>query len=192
MVKWSMPESYTQIASPREVDATIERIATEIITNHSTTNPLFVALLRGAAPFASKLMFAMANQAPDFQPEIDYMMVRTYGTSKHAGSPQIKTNLSPETKEHLAGRPVIVIDDVLDLGITTNFVSEHLKSLGATKVEIAVLAQKNVERHYDIIPTYCGFDAGDKWLVGMGMDDANAGNEAYRWESGIWEKTVTD
>ena len=63
---------------------------------------------------------------------------------------------------------------------------------GSGSIELAVLAKKAVSRVYDIEPDYYGFDVGDKWIVGMGMDDARAGNEHYRWLDEIWEVAQDD
>ena len=181
----TMQNHYRTLYTAAQVNEQIARIASEIIGSHVDDNPLFVALLRGAAPFSSKLMFEIAHQAPDMHPDIDYMLVSTYGDSQRAHEPRIVTDIAPTTT--VEGRTVIIIDDVLDKGITADFVRRHFESMGVQNIELAVLARKNVVRVHDITPDYCGFDAGDAWLVGMGMDDAQAGNEAYRWLDEIWE-----
>lgn len=180
-----MNDRYSQLASTKDVDDAIRQMASKILQDHEEL-PLFVALLRGAAPFASKLLFELVRQAPDSHPELDYMMVSTYGNGQVAGTPHIVTDLAPTTQ--VAGRTVVVLDDVLDKGITANFVFSHLKSRGATWVELAVLADKEVERtHEEITARYRAFSFGNKWLVGMGMDDAQAADEGYRWLEEIWE-----
>lgn len=173
----------TVFATNEQVDARIEELASELIRDFSGTKPLFVALLRGAAPFASKLMFAIAKQAPDFHPEIDYMMVSTYGSGHEAGEPHIVTDLSPKTTA--SGRPVIVVDDVLDKGITAHFVAAHLTARGAEDIRLAVLADKHTTRVHNIKADYVGFEVDDAWLVGMGMDDAGSGVEHSRWLGSI-------
>jgi hypoxanthine phosphoribosyltransferase len=179
------PDKYRRLYDAAEVNQRIGSIATEMVVNYRNKNPLFVALLRGAAPFSSKLMFEIAQLAPDMHPELDYMMVSTYGDSHHAGEPRIVTDLAPTTK--VFGRDVVVIDDVLDLGRTANFVKMHLERLGAIDTRLAVLARKGAEREYPVEADYVGFDTGDAWLVGMGMDNAEETHEAYRWLDEIWE-----
>src|SRR5690242_6076913 len=117
-----MNDKYEEIASAKEVDREIDRIATEILNDYDMT-PLFVALLRGAAPFSSHLMHALTAHSPEFHPELDYMMVSTYGEGRHAGEPHIVTDLAPSTTVH--GRKVIILDDVLDKRITAEFVTAH-------------------------------------------------------------------
>lgn len=182
-----MNERYHLLYTADQVDEQITRLASEIVTDHTDDNPLFVALLRGAAPFASKLMFELVRQSPEMHPELDYMMVSTYGNSQRAHEPRIVTDLSPDTT--VRDRTVIVVDDVLDKGITAEFVRHHLLNMGAGAVKLAVLAQKQVERVHDITPDYCGFDATDEWLVGMGMDDAGLAHEGNRWLGEILEIT---
>lgn len=173
----------TTLMTEDQVAARITVLADQIIKDFSGSKPLFVALLRGAAPFASQLMFAITKAAPDFHPEIDYMMVRTYGDGQHAGEPHIVTDLAPDTR--VTDRPVIILDDVLDKGITAHFVAEHLRAKGAGDIRLAVLADKRTERERDVTADYIGFTVDDVWLVGMGMDNAGSGKEHDRWLGSI-------
>ena len=174
---------YHLIASSEDVSAAVDRIATQIIQDYPTT-PIFIALLRGAAPFASKLMFALTKQQPNYHPEIDYMLVSTYGPDHTAKQPVIVTDLAPTTS--LVGRDVVILDDTIDLGITSDFIHETLLARGASSVKLAVLASKSVPSRYREAD-YIGFAVGDAWLVGMGLDDAKATYEAYRWTESLWE-----
>lgn len=180
-----MDTTYNHLVNSDEITRTIQSIATQIV-NEYPQSPLFVSLLRGAAPFTSLLMFEIARQNPDYHPELDYMMVRTYGNGKHAGDPKIITDINPSTL--LEGRSVIIIDDVLDKGITADFVIKHLKDRGASEVKLAVLCDKQVAREKSVEADYKGFSFGDNWLVGMGMDGGDT-TEAYRWLDEIWEVT---
>lgn len=173
----------TIYATEDQVDARINELASDITRDLSGEKPLFVALLRGAAPFATKLMFAIAKANPSFQPELDYMMVKTYGAGQKAGEPHIITDLAPDTTTK--DRPVVIIDDVLDKGITAHFVASHLRSRGAEDIRLAVLADKRTERTHDIKADYRGFEVDDAWLVGVGMDDAGSGKEHSRWLGSI-------
>jgi hypoxanthine phosphoribosyltransferase len=178
-----MNDNYALIASSKEVDAHVDAIATKLLARYPET-PLFVALLRGAAPFASKLMFTIATKAPDYHPDLDYMMISTYGEAHTAKQPVIVTDLAPTTD--VKGRAVVILDDVIDQGVTSDFVRDLLLGRGAKSVELATLATKNVPGRTSQAD-YTGFDAGDRWLVGMGLDDAKHGHEHYRWMDSIWE-----
>lgn len=173
-----------QIANASQIDEAIENMAQTIIKKYSTT-PLFICLLRGGAPFASKLMFAIAKLDPDYHPELDYMTISTYGGGREAGKPRIVTDLAPSTVAK--DRAVIVLDDVLDTGTTADFVFRHLASLGAATCELAVLCDKPSKHLHNISANYIGFTAGDNWLTGMGMDNEQIKKEAGRWMQGIYE-----
>ncbi|HEY1085970.1 MAG TPA: phosphoribosyltransferase family protein [Candidatus Saccharimonadales bacterium] len=179
-----MEERYNKLASREEIDSQIKKIAEDILKTYDSS-PLFVALLRGAAPFTSKLMFELNRLSPDFHAELDYMMVSTYGTERTASEPHIITDLAPSTI--VKGRDVVVLDDVLDKGITADFVYSHLKARGAKNLQLAVLCDKKAMREKEIEADYAGFEFSDNWLTGMGMDDVSVAPEAHRWLEEIWE-----
>lgn len=168
-----------QLASSQEIERKISDIAREIIETYPNEKPLFVCLLRGGAPFATKLMFEITKQAPEFYPELDYMVISAYGSERHARKPKIVTDLSPKTL--LEGRDVVLLDDVLDTGTTARFAHNHLMQKGANSVRLAVLIQKDIERTLYPIADFYGFTSGPEWLAGMGLDDHATSNEAYRW-----------
>lgn len=166
-----------------DIDKSITKLAASLIDDFSDTSPLFVCLLRGAAPFAMKVMQEITRQAPTFHPELDYLTVKTYGDERAASAPQIITDLTPSTI--VRNRPVVVLDDVLDSGATAAFVSETLKTRGASQVTLAVLVEKTINRTSYPHAEYHCFTAGPEWLAGMGMDDRATAPEAYRWSDEI-------
>lgn len=180
-----MHERYSLLADERSVTAAIADMAAAIHADYPGGLPVFVALLRGAAPFSAALMSELVRQRQDSHPELDYMMVSTYGNGHHAGEPRIVTGLAPTT--NVAGRSVLILDDILDKGITADFVTKHLEARGASDIKLAVLCDKRTERQRDVTAGYAGFTFDDNWLVGMGMDDAEAALEGYRWLPEIWE-----
>lgn len=167
------------LASSPQVEQKISQMASTIIADYESKSPIFVCLLRGAAPFAGKLMFEITRQAPEFYPQLDYMTVKTYGGERHASEPQIVMDLAPGTS--VEGRDIIILDDVLDTGVTSTFVAKTLRSREAKTTALAVLVEKNINRPQHLTADYRCFEAGSEWLAGMGMDDPRTANEAYRW-----------
>ncbi len=167
------------LASSQQIDHAIEEMAAAIVKEFNGTQPLFVALLRGAAPFASKLMFEITKQAPDMHPELDYMTVSTYGEGRLTGTPHIAMELAPDTV--VKDRAVIIIDDVLDRGVTSSFVSNYMFDKGAKDVKLAVLVEKDIVRTDKAHADWSAFHAGPEWLSGMGMDDASVARDGWRW-----------
>ena len=169
--------------SSEQIDQRIEELAQEILRETQGSQPLFVTLLRGSMPFTAKLLFEIARQAPDFHPELDYMTVKTYGDERCPGKPKIIMDLSPDTV--VAGRTVIILDDVLDKGITSSFVAAALMARDAKHTLLAVLVEKDIVRANQPHADFACFHAGKEWLVGMGMDDASVTKDGYRWLSEI-------
>jgi hypoxanthine phosphoribosyltransferase len=182
-----MNERYRTLYNRTAVERRIGELATTIISRHDNDHPLFVALPRGAMPFASQLMFSITNQAPEFHPELDIMITsRNHDTFQAGQTPEIVTSPTPSTR--VFDRPVILIDDVLDLGKTPEAVREYLISLGARSVELAVLVQKDIAKQVSSIHAdYVGFHTSAQWLAGMGMKDNSDAPEAYRWRQDILE-----
>lgn len=168
------------IATSEEVTARINELALEIVARYKNEKPLFVCLLRGGAPFASKLMFAIAAADPDFHPEMDYLNVKTYGDERTDKPPELLADILPSTQA--ADRRVILLDDVLDKGLTADFASRFMiETHGALAVDMIVLIEKDRERQTYPHATLKGFDAPADWLTGMGMDDSGITKEANRW-----------
>lgn len=168
--------------SEAEVDERIGQLASEVIDRYKDENPLFVCLMRGSVPFASKLIFEIVRQDKNFNPEVDNMTVTTYGAERRSHPPQVIYDLAPDTETD--GRRVVLLDDCLDKGITAAFTSDYLKQHhGAAEVDLIVLVQKQRQRQQFSQATLYGFEAPDVWLTGMGLDDANIRKEAGRWLS---------
>ena len=171
------------------VNQRIKEMATEVVERYRGEDPLFVCLLRGGAPFAMKLMFEITKLDPTFHPEMDYMIIKTYGSGQEGSESQLITDLAPQTKTK--DRLAIVLDDTLDRGITAAFVADHLKNNHHVRdVALLVLVEKDVQRDQFAHATLSCFTAGPEWLIGMGLDDGKTGKEVGRWASDI--TSVTD
>jgi hypoxanthine phosphoribosyltransferase len=164
---------------PTALQLRIEQMAKELIVTYKGKRPLFVCLLRGGAPFAARLMFAITKIDPHFHPELDYMTVRSYGDSRHVHEPEIVMNLSPRTDPK--NRPAIILDDVYDTGVTATLTAIELKQRGATEISTYVLVKKQKTQVEFPGKFVYGFDAPAGWLTGMGLDDVRIAPEANRW-----------
>ena len=161
-----------------QVTERIDAMAREIIAAYSTDKPLFVCLLKGAVPFASRLMAAIAKHNPTFYPEVEYMHISAYGDEREAST---ATTYSSIADTVIRGRHVIVLDDCLDRGLTYQAAKQHLLKQEAASVGLVVLAHKQTGQPNGEVPRIVGFNTPDVWLVGMGMDDAATAPEAERW-----------
>ncbi len=171
------------IFSEEQVAEKIDEMAAEIVKKYQAKNPLFVCLLHGGLPFTAKLLFSIVRQDPAFHPSLDTMIVSTYQDKRTGKHSKIVTDLSPKTK--VKGRPVILLDDVLDEGHTAAFAREHLLAAGAASVILVVLVEKDKDRKKYANAEMSGFKAPNVWLTGMGMDDAALAIDGNRWMPAI-------
>ena len=129
---------------------------------------VLVSVLRGAAIFMADL--AREIKLPL---EMDYMAVSSYGNGvKSSGVVQILKDLSSP----IEGTHVIVAEDVLDSGLTLEFLMENLESRGAKSIAVVTLLRKKTRAQADITCLHVGFECPDKFIVGYGLDYA----ERYR------------
>ncbi|MGB4761814.1 MAG: phosphoribosyltransferase family protein [Candidatus Saccharimonas sp.] len=187
-----MNERYISLYDRKQVQQAIGRMASEITGLNIDKDPLFVSLLRGAAPFSAQLMAAIAQQAPDFHPDMDYMITSNKQDRIVPDSTQPEIKLHLDDDSDVNGRPVIVLDNVLDKGETYAFVRQGLKQMGAASVELAVLIEKEFKRTNGVKADFVGLYAPATFLVGMGMTDKAVSEEAFRWEGGIWQVRKDD
>jgi hypoxanthine phosphoribosyltransferase len=159
-------------------------MAVDITRNYKGTDSLFVSLLNGALPFTAKLMRAIQRHDPHFHPNVQSMIVSRYGSSREPGQPHLVTDLPPDYRV-LTKRHVVLLDDLVDGGGTTDFTERHLYGYGAETVERIVLVKKLKKPPVNCSIAMYGFEAPDLWLTGMGMDNAHLAPEANRWAGWI-------
>mgnify|MGYP001126137778 FL=1 len=129
---------------------------------------LLVAVLRGASLFVADLARAIDDKV-----EIDFMAVSSYGSStKSSGVVRILKDLD----EDIEGRDVLVIEDILDTGLTLKYLLRNLASRKPKTLEVVTLLQKEGKQQVPIDCKYIGFTVPDEFVVGYGLDYA----ERYR------------
>jgi hypoxanthine phosphoribosyltransferase len=124
-----------------------------------------LALLQGAMPFAVDLMRALARR--NVHPLLDGLWLESYRDARESSG---RVVVRADVQRTLAGRRVLILDDVFDSGRTIAFARAHVQAKGATAVAACALVRKPLARGEPI--EFVGFDAPDKFLVGYGMDDA--------------------
>lgn len=183
-----MNERYTLLYDRTHVHQAIARMASEITGVYDGEDPLFVSLLHGSAPFTAQLAAEMARQAPDFHPHVDYMITSRNLDRILPDSLEPDVRLPLSNRSNVEGRPIVVLDNVLDQGNTYAYVETLLKKRGAKTVELAVLVEKTFPRTNGVSARYVGFPHTPVgFLVGMGMVDHKVSEEAYRWAGDIWQ-----
>ncbi|MCL1847993.1 MAG: hypoxanthine phosphoribosyltransferase [Coriobacteriia bacterium] len=158
-----MHEDVTQVLfTQEEIAETVKRIGAEISRDYAGKKLLLVTVLKGAFIFMADLVRAI-----DSEVEIDFMEVSSYGTeAKSSGIVRIIKDLDSS----IEGRHVIIVEDILDSGLTLKYLCKNLNSRKPLSVEIATLLLKKEKQEADITCKYLGFCCPDEFVVGYGLD----------------------
>ena len=156
------------LVSREELEKRVAEIGRQITEDYQGRDVVLVGILKGAMPFLCDLMRAI-----DLPLTIDTMCVSSYGNSTvSSGSVNIKKDLDKDIR----GKDVIVVEDIIDTGITMAALVPLLKKRGAASVELAICLDKKERRVQDVPVRYVGFNVPDEFIVGYGCDYA----EKYR------------
>ena len=168
--------SFDILFSAERIAARVEELAEEIVSGTAdfsgSTDPsgelLIVVILKGSFVFAADLIRALDRAGAS--PRVDFITLSSYG----AGTASSGTvTLTHDLAEDVAGRSVLIVDDVLESGRTLAFACETLRSRGAADVRTCLLLDKPEKREVPIEADYVGFAIGDQFVVGYGLDMAH-------------------
>ena len=163
-------EKIEVLFSAEDIARRITEIAEEVALSE-LKNILVVSILKGSFVFAADLIraFHRAGMAP----EVEFISVSSYGAGTQAG----ELRLLRDVESDVAGRDIILIDDILESGNTLKFTRDLMLSRGANRVAIIALLDKSMRRKTDIEADFVGFECPDKFVVGYGMDVGHAFRE---------------
>ncbi len=154
----------TPYITESELKARTQELADQISADYRGKEVLMISILKGAVVFLTDLMRAVSQ---DVSVGIDFMVVSSYGDStESSGTVKIVKDLSVD----IAGKDVLIVEDILDSGNTLSKIVEILKSRGVNSLKIVSLLDKPA-RHTHMVPVeYTGFVIPDKFVVGYGLD----------------------
>ncbi len=154
--------------SQERIQERIKELGAEITRDYAGRNPLLIGVLKGACFFLSDLLRAI-----DTRLSIEFMAISSYGSStRTSGEVRIMKDLDVP----IEGRDILVVEDIVDTGLTLTYLLENLKSRGAASVKLAALLDKHDRREKEVPIDYLGFQIPDYFVVGYGLDYA----ERYR------------
>lgn len=169
-----LPVPYNEVGvliPTQDISTRVTQMA-ETIAKTLPPDMMIVSLLRGSFVFTSDLIRALhrVEHSNTLGPQVDFMTLSSYGRSTtSSGHVQIVRDLT----EDLAGRSVLIVDDILESGRTLMFARDLVMGRHAKSVHIAVLLEKPGHRKVDIEADFVGFTIPDKFVVGYGLDYAN-------------------
>ena len=156
------------LISEEQIRDRIKELGGQISRDYAGLNPLLIGVLKGACFFLSDLM-----RAVDTRLSVEFMAISSYGSStRTSGEVRIMKDLDVP----IEGRHILVVEDIVDTGLTLSYLLANLKSRGAASVKLAALLDKFERRQKEVTIDYLGFKIPDEFVVGYGLDFA----ERYR------------
>lgn len=155
------------LISEEELQAAVKKIGDQISKDFEGKDPIFVGVLKGCWIFMADLMRYVTINC-----SVDFMAVSSYSGTSSTGAVKITKDLS----EDIEGRHVIIVEDILDSGVTLNYLKNYLMVRKPASITIATLMDKPARRKADVYADYFCFEVPDAFVVGYGLDY----NERYR------------
>jgi hypoxanthine phosphoribosyltransferase len=166
MLSFAPPmHTMTPLITAEQIDARIREMAAQIDADYPPDGPLhLVAVLKGAFVFLSDLSRRIKRPVT-----LDFIAVSSYGAeTKSSGEVRLLKDL--DTPLH--GRDVIIVEDIVDTGLTLSYLQEVLRTREPKTLRTACLLSKPSRRKVDVRVEYIGFEIEDKFVVGYGLDHA--------------------
>ena len=149
------------LISRKEIATAVEKLAAEITRDYLGKYPLLVGILKGSFMFMADLVRHLG-----FPLEIDFVRLSSYGGTESSGKvSQVQGLLTP-----VKGRDVLLIEDIVDTGLTTGFILDYLSKQTPGSLKLCALADKPARRRRPVVIDYLGFTVPNKFLVGYGLD----------------------
>ena len=150
------------LITEEEIHAKLDELAAMIAREYDGKDLLLVGVLKGAVMVMADLMRALPMTAP-----VDWMAVSSYGSgTKSSGVVRILKDLDTD----ITGRHVLIVEDIIDSGLTLSWLSANLGSRGPASVRIATLLRKPTAAKVEVDVQWVGFDIGEEFVVGYGLD----------------------
>ncbi len=162
------PDDMKILFSAARIRRRLDRLAEEIAHHVSNRELIIVAILKGSYVFLADLSRSLARQ--DIHVIVDFLGISSYGSgTTSSGKVRIRHDLSIPLK----GKPVLLLDDILDTGLTLRHATDLLRRRGAHNIRTCVLLDKPARRRIPIEADHVGFTVADTFVVGYGLDYNN-------------------
>ncbi len=156
------------LMTEEQIQERVHAIGQQLSKDYEGKFPVFVGVLKGSFMFMADVMRQVSIPC-----QVDFMAVSSYGSgTSTTGAVKINKDLSQD----IEGRHVVIIEDILDSGVTLGYLTKYLQNRNPASITIATLLDKPARRKADVYATYAGFEIPDAFVVGYGLDYA----EKYR------------
>ncbi len=150
------------LISREEIGKAVARLASEIRKDYQGKQPLLIGILKGSFVFMADLVRQL-----NLPTEIDFVKLSSYGTGKETSG---KVTVVQGLKTAVKGRDVLVVDDIVDTGITVSFLLDYLRKKKPASLKLCALTDKPSRRRVPVSIDYLGFTLPNKFVVGYGLD----------------------
>ena len=156
------------LISEEQIKTKVAELGERLTRDYQGKNPVFLCVCKGSFVFTADLIRAFEDHC-----EIDFIFVSSYGASTHSSG---KVRLLKDLTVDISGRDVIVVEDILDTGITLQFILELIKEKHPNSVKVCTFLDKPERRVSNIFADYVGYEIPNEFVIGYGLDLA----EKYR------------
>ena len=153
----------------QEIEATVKRLAAEIKQDYADKQPLLIGILKGSFMFMADLIRQL-----DFPLEVEFVKLSSYGAGKESSG---RVRVVQGLRAKVRGRHVLVIEDIVDTGLTIGYLLDYLKKRKPASLKLCALTDKPSRRKVPVSIDYQGFTVPDKFIFGYGID----WDEKYRY-----------
>ncbi len=147
--------------SQEQLKTRIAELGRQISTDYKGKQPLFVGILRGSIMFYADLLREISIDC-----NMDFMCLSSYSGTSSTG--EVRTML--DLRESIKGRHVVIVEDIVDTGLTLDYLTKNLQHRGAASIEFCCLLDKPANRKIEIHPKYVGFQIENEFVIGYGLD----------------------
>ena len=163
-----MTEKLKLLFSKKEIAETVARLAQEISTDYTDKRVVLIGVLKGAFIFLADLVRQLTIPA-----EIEFVRIASYGAHKESSG---EITIKKDVETSLEGKDVLVIEDIVDTGLSLVFLLDHLRAHNPSSLKVCALVDKKSRREIEVQVDYAGFSMDEGFIVGYGIDF----NEGYR------------
>ncbi len=157
-----MAEGCTVLFTAEQIRQRVGELGREIANDYAARRPILIAVLRGSSVFLADLI-----RVTPVPVEIDFMSISSYGGGGDKGG---RVRIIKDLEEDIGDRDVILVEDIVDTGLTVNYLVSALRSRSPRSVEVCALLDKSVRRIAPLPVRYVGFDCPDRFVIGYGLD----------------------
>ncbi len=153
-----MTKHAVEVVAESDIRSRVNELGKALTEDYEGRDPLFVVVMTGSVPFAADLI-----RSVDLRSEIDFLGLNRFGESGRIG-------IAMDVSTPMFDRDVVIVEDITDTGLTLSVLRRMVMDRGARSVATASLVDKTARRVTDVPIEYRGFEVGDEYLVGYGMD----------------------